>query len=211
MSTILIFAGGIKVPPSTVDELPEPDLVIAADSGYQIARALGYDVDTLIGDMDSVGSLEDIPSTTSIVRFPADKDATDLELAFELAVREQPRRIVLVGAEGGRFDHETSAVAVICSERWALVPDIDWVRSDSTSHVIRGARRLQGDPGDVFSLIPVGGDATGVTTTGLQWQLQGDTLHAGSSRGVSNTLRQTEILIQVAGGVLLGVFPGPGS
>ncbi|MGF1618362.1 MAG: thiamine diphosphokinase [Acidimicrobiia bacterium] len=210
MSTILIFAGGTKVPLSTGDELPGPDLVIAADSGYQIARALGYDVDTLIGDMDSVGPLDDIPETTSIVRFPVDKDATDLELAFELAVREQPRRIVLVGAEGGRFDHEIGAIAMICSDRWRFVPDIDWVRSDSISHVIRDTRRIQGDPGDLFSLIPVGGDATGVTTTGLQWELDGATLHAGSSRGVSNILLQTEVLIQVDDGVLLGVFPSSG-
>lgn len=207
MSTIIIFAGGTKVPRGAVDELPGPDLVIAADSGYQLALTLGYDVDTLIGDMDSVGPLDDIPAATSIVRFPADKDATDLELAFELAVREQPQRIVLVGAEGGRFDHELSAVAMVCSDRWRHVPDIDWVRSDSISHVIRDARRVQGDPGDLFSLIPVGGDATGVTTTGLQWELKEDTLHAGSSRGVSNILLQTEILIQVADGVLLGVFP----
>ncbi len=207
MSTIIIFAGGMKVPRSAGDELPVPDLVIAADSGYQIALSLGYDVDTLIGDMDSVGPLDDIPATTSIVRFPADKDATDLELAFVLAVREEPQRIVLVGAEGGRFDHELSAVAMICSDRWRDVPDIDWVRSDSISHVIRDTRRIQGDPGDLFSLIPVGGDAVGVTTTGLQWELQGDTLHAGSSRGVSNLLVQTEIMIQVDEGVLLGVFP----
>ncbi len=212
MSTIIIFAGGAKVPLSTVDELPVPDLVIAADSGYLTAETLGYEVDTLIGDMDSVGSLEDIPTVTNIVRFPADKDATDLELAFELAVREQPQRIVLVGAEGGRFDHEMSAVAMICSDRWAHVPEIDWVRSDSMSHVIRAGRRLQGDPGDVFSLIPVGGDATGVTTTGLQWELSGDTLDAGSSRGVSNILLQNEILVRVADGVVLGVFPsGPDS
>ncbi|MEX0796922.1 MAG: thiamine diphosphokinase [Acidimicrobiia bacterium] len=207
MSTIIIFAGGTKIPRAAVDDLPAPDLVIAADSGYQIALSLGYDVDTLIGDMDSVGPLDDIPATTSIVRFPADKDATDLELAFELAVREQPQRIVLVGAEGGRFDHELSAVAMVCSDQWRHVPDIDWVRSDSISHVIRDTRRIQGDPGDLFSLIPVGGDATGVTTTGLQWELKGDTLHAGSSRGVSNILLRTEILIQVADGVLLGVFP----
>lgn len=207
MSTIIIFAGGMKVPGTVADELPQADLVIAADSGYQIARSLGFHVDTLIGDMDSVGSLDDIPATTSIVRFPADKDATDLELAFELAVGGQPGRVVLAGAEGGRFDHEMSAAAVICSDRWRHVPEIDWVRSDSMSHVIRDTRRIQGDPGDLFSLIPVGGDATGVTTTGLQWELKGDTLHAGSSRGVSNILLQTEILVHVADGVLLGVFP----
>ncbi|MEX1037452.1 MAG: thiamine diphosphokinase [Acidimicrobiia bacterium] len=207
MSTIIVFAGGMRVPRTAVEELPAPDLVIAADSGYQIAISLGYNVDTLIGDMDSVGPLDDIPGTTNVVRFPEDKDATDLELAFELAVREQPQRIVLVGAEGGRFDHELSAVAVICSDRWRNVPDIDWVRSDSISHVIRDTRRVQGDPGDLFSLIPVGGDATGVTTTGLRWELQGETLDAGSSRGISNILLQTEVLIQVADGVMLGVFP----
>jgi thiamine pyrophosphokinase len=207
MSTIIVFAGGKAVSPSAVEELPLADRVIAADSGYLIATSLGYDVDTVVGDMDSIGPLSQIHASTEVVRHPVDKDATDLELAFELAVREQPRRIVLVGAEGGRFDHEVAAVSVLCSERWSVVPEIDWVRSDAISYVIRHTRRIQGDPGDLISLIPVGGDAFGVATTGLKWELNGETLHSGSTRGISNVLLRTEILVRISEGVLLGVIP----
>lgn len=207
MSTIIVFAGGNSVPQSAVEELPDADRVIAADSGYLIAAALGYDVDTVVGDMDSIGPMSQLDESIEVVRHPVDKDATDLELAFELAVREQPRRIVLVGAEGGRFDHEVAAVSVICSDRWNVVPEIDWVRSDAISYVIRHTRRIQGDPGDHISLIPVGGDAIGVATTGLKWELKGETLHFGSTRGVSNLLLRTEILVRVSSGVVLGVIP----
>jgi thiamine pyrophosphokinase len=207
MSTVIVFAGGNAVARTAVEELPLADRVIAADSGYLIAASMGYRVDTVVGDMDSIGSMAQIHESTEVVRHPADKDATDLELAFELAVREQPRRIVLVGAEGGRFDHEVAAVSVICSDRWSVIPEIDWVRSDAISYVIRHTRRIQGDPGDLFSLIPIGGDATGVATTGLKWELNGETLHSGSTRGVSNVLLRTEVVVRISGGVLLGVIP----
>ena len=207
MSTVIVFAGGNAVARTAVEELPLADRVIAADSGYLIAASMGYRVDTVVGDMDSIGSMAQIHESTEVVRHPADKDATDLELAFELAVREQPRRIVLVGAEGGRFDHEVAAVSVICSDRWSVIPEIDWVRSDATSYVIRHTRRIQGDPGDLFSLIPIGGDATGVATTGLKWELNGETLHSGSTRGISNVLLRTEVVVRISGGVLLGVIP----
>jgi thiamine pyrophosphokinase len=207
MSTVIVFAGGNAVARTAFEELPLADRVIAADSGYLIAASMGYRVDTLVGDMDSIGSMSQIHESTEVVRHPVDKDATDLELAFELAVRDQPRRIVLVGAEGGRFDHEVAAVSVICSDRWSVIPEIDWVRSDATSYVIRHTRRIQGDPGDLFSLIPIGGDATGVATTGLKWELNGETLHSGSTRGVSNVLLRTEVVVRISGGVLLGVIP----
>ena len=207
MSTIIVFAGGKAVARTAVEELPLADRVIAADSGYLIASSLGYRVDTVVGDMDSIGSMAQIHESTEVVRHPVDKDATDLELAFELAARDQPRRIVLVGAEGGRFDHEVAAVSVICSDRWGVIPEIDWVRSDAISYVIRHARRIQGDPGGLISLIPIGGDATGVVTTGLRWELNGETLHAGSTRGVSNVLLRTEIMVRLSSGVLLAVIP----
>ena len=40
-----------------------------------------------------------------IERYPADKDATDLELALDAAIALEPARIVVVGSSGGRLDH----------------------------------------------------------------------------------------------------------
>lgn len=205
-TTVLIFAGGSPVPIGVVTDLPAADIVIAADSGYAAATALGYQVDVVVGDFDSI-DVDPLPDGIEVERHPTDKDATDLELAMELAARRDPFRVVLVGAEGGRFDHEIGAVATLGSERWAAIPEIDWVRSDAIAHVIRGTRRIQGDLEAIVSLIPLGGDAAGVTTAGLMWDLDDETLYAGSSRGISNRFIRTEAVVTVGGGTLLGVLP----
>jgi len=54
METVLIFAGGDSPSGSLTEEMPEADLVVAADSGYDVAVRHGFAVDVLIGDMDSI-------------------------------------------------------------------------------------------------------------------------------------------------------------
>lgn len=205
MSTILVFAGGAETSYRLTDELPVPDFVIAADSGFLNAQHLGFAVDVVVGDLDSLPR-ESIPDGVEVIRHPEEKDASDLELAFALALRRGPRRVVLVGAEGGRFDHELGAAGLICAERWAAIPEIDWVRETAICSVIRGMRRLQGDPGALVTLLAMGGDATGVVTEGLKWRLANETLHFGSSRGISNVIIRPEFSISVAGGVVLAIL-----
>ena len=49
-----------------------------------------------------------------------------------------------------------------------------------------GRSDLAGRIGDLVSLLPFGGDAGGVTTTGLRYPLQDEPLRLGPSRGLSN-------------------------
>jgi thiamine pyrophosphokinase len=56
------------------------------------------------------------------------------------------------------------------------------------------------------SLIPIGGVATGVTTGGLKWELSGDDLEPGSTRGLSNVMRAPVADIKLESGCLLVVF-----
>ena len=204
MDTALIFTGGDPLPDSMIDEAPNADLVVAADGGYDQARLLGFQVDVVVGDMDSIQTPQ-LPKHVVVERHPVDKDATDLELALELVSREDPQRIVVAGGGGGRLDHELATAALLCSPRWAAVEEIDWLSSRGRGHVIRGRRILHGDRGETMTLIPLGGDSTGVTTKGLQWELQNETLPAGTTRGVSNILTGPVVDITVRLGCLLAV------
>jgi len=206
MDTILIFAGGDLLEAGIADELPSADLVVAADSGYDAAEQLGFRVDVLVGDLDSIVSAP-IPRHVIVERHPVDKDQTDLDLALELAVREEPSRVVVIGGTGGRFDHEMSTVGLLCSDRWSVVDELDWVSSRSRAYILRRRRILHGDVGALVSLIPVGGPVTGLTTSGLQWELDGDTFDAGTTRGVSNVMRSPVADIRIESGCLLVVFP----
>jgi thiamine pyrophosphokinase len=206
MEVILIFTGGDLPGLGVVEELPSADLIVAADSGYDVAVHLGFDVDLLVGDMDSVAA-SPIPDQVKVRSHPRDKDQTDLDLALELALGEQPERVVVVGGGGGRLDHEIATTGLLCSERWSSVDEIDWISSRGRAHVLRRRRVLHGDVGSTVSLIPVGGHVTGVTTSGLQWELTGATLDAGTTWGVSNLMRAPVADITIESGCLLVVFP----
>lgn len=206
MDTVLIFAGGDFPRDRLTDELPEADLVVAADSGYDVAVSAGLRVDVLVGDMDSIRA-EEIPGHVIVERYPTDKDATDLEIALARVVAERPGRVVVVGGAGGRVDHEIAAAALISAESWSVIEEIDWVTDRGWSYVIRGRREIHGDVGALLSLIPMGGPATGVTTRGLRWNLQGAVLAHGTTHGVSNRFAAPVADIKVYAGCLLAVVP----
>ena len=206
MTTLLIFAGGDFPDTDLASEIPTADLVVAADSGFDVALHLGFRVDALVGDMDSISQVP-IPKDVRVERHPADKDQTDLDLALEFAVNEGPSRVIVVAGTGGRFDHELSTSGLLCSDRWAVIDEIDWLSSRGWAHVVRDRRIVHGDVGATVSLIPVGGPATGVSTVGLKWELTGALLEPGSTWGVSNLMRAPVADIAVESGCLLVVFP----
>ena len=206
MDTVLLFAGGDSPNASLVDELPEADLVVAADSGYDVAVSHGLAVDVLVGDFDSIVT-EVIPTDVVVHRHDPDKDATDLELALEVVSAESPERVVVVGGGGGRVDHELATAALLCSLRWETIEEIDWVTDRGWSHVVRGRRLLHGDVGATLSLVPMGGDARGVSTRGLRWELSGATLRHGTTLGVSNVFAAPVAEVTVERGCLLAVIP----
>jgi thiamine pyrophosphokinase len=204
MSSIVIFAGGEHPAPGVAGELPTADLWVAADGGYEIASRMGIVIDVVVGDLDSVGPL---PRHVTVERHPADKDATDLELALDRALRSKPDRVVVVGGAGGRQDHELATAILLCSDRYAEIDELDWISHRARAHVVRGRRQIHGDVGDTVSLLALNGDASGVTTTGLQWALTDENLPAGSTRGVSNRFVSPVASIEVRRGVVLAVCP----
>ena len=79
-----IYVGG-DINPDMITEHPKgDDITVAADSGYENAKRLGERVDLFVGDMDSYGG--EIDEKVQTVRLKPEKDVTDTQAAFELAV-----------------------------------------------------------------------------------------------------------------------------
>ena len=208
--TIVVVAGGDAVDPAHLDPVARTAFVIAADSGIDRAHDLGLDVDLAVGDFDSVSdaALEAVTASgAEVERHPTAKDATDLELALDAALQRSPDRVLVVGGHGGRLDHFLANAVLLAAPRYAGV-EIVAQMGQALVTVVRSSAVLRGAPGDLVSLVPVHGGATGVTTDGLRYPLAGEDLGPGSTRGVSNELLATEANVRLTGGVLLAVQPG---
>jgi thiamine pyrophosphokinase len=211
--TVIVVAGGGPPDPRVLAALPDGARVVAADQGLEHALALGLLVDVAVGDFDSAlpAAVEAAEAAgVRIERHPPEKDATDLELALDAAAALGAARIVVLGTDGGRLDHLVAGLLGACAERYAAI-EIDALLGPATVHVVRGARRLPGEPGELVSLLAVNGPAEGVATAGLTYPLRGETLAPGSSRGVSNVFSGREAIVTVEHGVLLAIRPAPES
>ena len=205
----LVFTGGDRPSASTLDGLPQPDLTIAADSGVEHALALGYPVNLVVGDLDSADPAAVARAEhggAEVERHPIDKDATDLELALAAAQARGVAEVVVLGGGGGRLDHFLANALVLASPPFA---DLDVRARIGTADlsVVRTRSALPGRPGDLCSLLALGGAAVGVRTDGLRFPLRGETLQPGSTRGVSNQLVHADASVSLDGGVLLAVLP----
>jgi thiamine pyrophosphokinase len=208
-STVVVFAGGDRPVRDALSDLPDDALIIAADSGVDHALALGVRVDLVVGDLDSADpqALEAaVAAGAEVDRHPAVKDATDLELALLAARDRGARDIVVVGGHGGRLDHLLANALLLAS------PSLTGVRvrarmGDAEITVVHDRADLAGRAGGLCSLLPVGGPAHGVVTEGLTYPLHHETLHPGSTRGVSNEFMTTIATVTLDDGVLLVVVP----
>jgi thiamine pyrophosphokinase len=208
-SVIVVAGGGALLRP---EDLPAAAMVVAADEGLDSALAAGLRPDIAVGDFDSASraALERAEAAgTRIVKYPEAKDATDLELALDEAAALAPRRIVVIGVAGGRLDHLLAGLLLLGADLYARF-EIDALLGSASVHVVRGERRLEGEPGELVSLLALHGPAEGVSTEGLAYPLRGETLLPGSSRGVSNVFIAGQAAVTVSGGVLVVVRPGPG-
>ena len=205
--TVVVFAGGLGRPAAV--SLPAGATVIAADSGAELALELGLRVDLVVGDFDSISpaTLETVErSGAGIERYPAAKDVSDLELALVAALAFDPARIVVLGGAEGRLDHLFGELLLLAADAFSRV-EIDAQLGAAAAHVIRGERVLAGSAGELISLFAVHGPATGVVTEGLVYELRGELLIPGSSRGLSNIFAASQASVMVEGGVVLALRP----
>lgn len=188
------------------------DLVVAVDSGVDHALALGLAIDVVVGDLDSVsrgGLARAEAGGARIEAHPTDKDQTDLELALEVALADEPAAgVVLGGPPDDRIDHWLAALAVLASSRWRSTRLDVWM---GRTHLVpvHDAARLAVVRGQTISLLAMGGPATGVRSTGVRWPLNCETLPATTARGVSNVAVADEVTVAVDTGTVLVVIPGP--
>jgi thiamine pyrophosphokinase len=205
--------------------------------GWPVHLLVG-DLDSLPADEAAALQAEGTP----VIIAPQAKDETDLELALAEALDLGAVEIVICAALGGRTDHLLANVLLLARPELAgmeaVIADgpvtIHLLRGgwgaageqgragaeETSSPAVRGDGEderthlaLHGAAGDLLSLLPVGGNASGVTTRGLVYPLRDETLDLGQGRGVSNVFESATAHVWLRAGLLLVVHTqtGPGN
>jgi thiamine pyrophosphokinase len=202
----VIFANGkLNNPDAAVKLLKPDDTIIAADGGAHHCTTLGITPALLVGDFDSLTEWEVDEwqsKGTQLIRHEQRKDETDLELALMLAQGLDREEALVLGALGGRWDQTFANLLLPAYDKLDGLKVTFW-HDGMWVYLVRSRREIRGVGGQTVSLIPVGGDAVGVTTEGLEWALHGETLKLGATRGISNVLNSNTAEVCVENGLLL--------
>jgi thiamine pyrophosphokinase len=202
---ILIFLGGEK-PSAELSAIAarRADLVIAADSGFDAARDCGIQPHIVTGDFDSIS---EVPASGCEVIPAPEQDATD----FQKALRQLPaeaRSIEILGGTGLRSDHFLTNLLIAAG----LPPDVTVIFHDNTQSIYRinPDRPFSMDlrPGTTVSLIPFC-TCTGVSSSGLHWNLSDVAMGPGQQLGQSNRVEETRVNIYLSDGILYAIVNHP--
>jgi thiamine pyrophosphokinase len=191
-----------------IPEAAENDLLIGVDGGAVALLDAGLTPKLAIGDFDTIGEAGVVrlaEAGVEIAQFPAEKDATDTEIALETALRFGPKEIVLYGALGTRMDHTLANLHLL----WKAHRSGVWTSIESGQNRIVllsetfPSHTVERDRFDYVSLLPLSQRVTGVTLTGFVYPLHDAVLEMGSSLGVSNQLTGARGTVTIDGGALL--------
>jgi thiamine pyrophosphokinase len=205
MPRILIFANGdlpsLELARSLIHD---DDFIIAADGGTRHVLALGLTPHIIIGDLDSLNmDLEFLnEKNVQVIRFPREKNETDLGLAINHALTLDPTRVIILAALGGRLDQTLANFSLLTDRRLSGL-DIRVDDGVEEAFFCRDQARVEGRSDDLVSLIPWGGEVSGVITENLRWPLFVETLYPDKTRGISNEMLGEIATIKINSGLLL--------
>lgn len=205
---IIIVSGGCSVDPvffSKQIRKMGKCLIICCDGGARHFQNLGIKPDVIIGDMDSIDSAqlaEYSREKIKIIKYPANKDFTDTELALDYALSLKPLKILICCALGGRIDHTLANIFLLYRAQEKRI-ETSLIDEYCEALVLDKEASFTNEKGKTVSLLALTPRVTGITLSGFAYPLEKGTLKMGESRGISNVINKNRAGIKIANGKLI--------
>lgn len=202
MKAIILLNGKSPSKELCLNVVNNSSLIIACDGALDYALEYGITPNIAIGDMDSTKREDRNKLIKEIVVFPVEKDEIDSQLAMDLAIEKGYKDIVLLGATGGRIDHEFANLQLMY--RYAK-QGINIESIDEYNHikVQTGHIKINGEVGQKVSLLPIESEVRVESSDGLYYSLNNRIMTFDEPIGVSNVLMKPEASVVVKSGYLL--------
>lgn len=192
------------------------EFVIAVDGGVSSCIRLGLRPQLLVGDFDTFGRDEILryrpePGVTVDIHQP-EKDETDTELAFSDAWKAGYRDVDVLGATGGRLDHEISNIHLMAQGRKRGLSVRLYDRQNKLSLIdseFERERVFYRDSlyGKYVSFLPLTEKVKGITLTGFKYPLRDKDISIleNPSLCVSNEVLEERAVMSFREGILICV------
>ncbi|WML43661.1 thiamine diphosphokinase [Neobacillus sp. PS3-40] len=209
---INILAGGpIDLVPDLTDFIQENCIWVGVDRGVFFLLERKINPDIAFGDFDSVSPEEMVEiekHVDHLNKFKPEKDETDLELALNWALEQNPTEIRLFGASGGRLDHFFANVQLlikpVLANNLTTIYLID--QKNSVSVKSAGKHTISKDVTKKYiSFVPVTLNVTNLTLKGFKYPLNNCHIPLGSTLCISNELLGDDGTFSFSEGILIVV------
>ena len=181
------------------------DLLIAADGGLSAVEHMSLTPDLVIGDFDSLGQT---PTHSNTIVLPCEKDVTDMHAAIDAGLERGYTRFALYGGTGGRLAHTLANLQLL--DRLAQKGCRGFLAGNGTvaTAVANGSLCFPAGMSGYLSVFCNSGAASGVTLSGLKYELTDAALSGTFPMGVSNEFTDAPALVRVERGSLLVLWQG---
>ncbi|MBC2329851.1 thiamine diphosphokinase [Listeria swaminathanii] len=209
MKIIHIMVGG---PASEIPDLAQytnADISwVGVDRGAKRLLDRGIIPTIAMGDFDSLTTeeLADLKTKVDeVLEFPAEKDETDTEIGLSWAMEQEPDKIRIFGATGGRLDHLLANLMMLTKPRFlAAVPVVELIdRYNYIKMYTPGNYRIEKLADKKYVAFTTMKDVTGLTLKGFAYPLDNATYPVGSALSSNEFVDQVGEFSFTSGMILL--------
>jgi thiamine pyrophosphokinase len=186
----LIIANGQSCSFELMGQLLEwSPVVMVLDGAIHRVLELGIKIDVVLGDFDKTENWEELLANqqpVEVVHTP-DQNKTDLEKGLDYLIANGHKAVNILWATGKRADHAINNLSTLVKYK----NQITIVMLDDHSRIFNLPTHFtKWYPANYnISLIPLG-SVQGLTTTGLQYNLNNEDLHLGQRTSSSNKTQE---------------------
>ena len=196
----LLFIHG--VPPKELPDVRGYELIACTDGAYLYLKDKGFDLDKLdfiSGDFDSHPEVYKTFKSEKIIYTP-NQEFTDFEKALDVLKSKGICKVDVYGGSGGEMDHFLGNLTA--AYRFYHDMEVHFFDEFSTYFFLPKEFVISNVQGKMISLYPYP-IAKGITTKGLRWPLQNESLDMYSRIGTRNFAVDDKVQVQFNEGDML--------
>jgi thiamine pyrophosphokinase len=199
----ILFLNGDMPPQKVMNKFCSKDsYIICADGGANGLTNTKIIPNIILGDLDSLkpsARVYFLRKNVEIRRID-DQETTDFEKALLYCIELNLNNITVFGAVSSRPDHTMNNFSVL--KRFCGILDIRIIDKEFEIYYINRKTSFNYKKGHTVSIMPMP-SASGITTKGLKYKLQNESLELGTREGTLNVSTADNINIEFKKGSLL--------